>query len=119
LLQIGKAKVGCLDLVRDVGSRDLNLRFLRISFTFSSHPAQAELAWIRKILHDAKAHVSKVAVAEARPRLGAADAEVLHRELRIRQSRGLRGKVRRCAPRMLRSGYLGVIALRLGNETGK
>ena len=60
---------------------------------FGDSSAQLPFAWVGDVLRRAEPDVGEIAVAVARERSWAADAELLHRELRVGKRRGLLGNI--------------------------
>ena len=93
LLNVGQVEIDHLEISHYRSADRIGLRFHRVRFVFGNTGAQLPFARVRDVLRRAEPDVREVAIAVTRERAWAADAELLHRELRLRKSRGLPGNI--------------------------
>jgi len=93
LLNVGEAEIDHLEIAHDRSADGIGLRFDGLRFVFGDIGAQLPLAGIGNVLRRPEPDVGEIAVAVARERSWAAHAELLHRKLGLRKSRGLLGNI--------------------------
>jgi len=118
LREVGELKVRSFDFRKDGTSHGFDLLLRNVRFAFCDFAAQLQLAGIRDVLRHAEPDVGEVAVGVACEGSGASDAQMLQRELWVRQRRDLRRNLFGSLP-VLPSGFdLGIVLFRFREQVG-
>jgi hypothetical protein len=119
LLQIGELEIVGLHRIGDARADHSNFRLRRVCVTVGHLSTKAQFPRIRQFLRSSNSDIGEVAVGIPRERFGAAHAELLIGDLRIRQRGHLWDHLPRRACLMVCCGQLWIVRLCFGQKLGQ